>query len=326
MEHFTDQHSNKLQAIGLPEDELWYDEAMKALLRAAIIEQFLEKQLGRIKDLQQMTEGEKSQTFSFKHEQTDFVIRVHPSVEGYKKDKYAYDHFASAKLPIPRVVQLGYIDNDHAFCISEKINGITFQDADEATVERLLEPVTELWKSVGAVDISGTTGFGDFDSSGIGQSKSWGDYLTLVIDDYDWGSVRHLIDHALFDALSNELRRLVSKCPEEHHLVHGDFGSNNVLVESDKVTALIDWENALYGDRLFDVAYVYFWRTWLMCMEKSAAYWDAKLNDLPNYYERLRCYQLRVGLHEIFDNASDGNINMVNWMQDRCRQIFAEKH
>ena len=52
--------------------------------------------------------------------------------------------------------------------------------------------------------------------------------------------------------------KLIEYCPEEHKLVHGDFGSNNVLTDGQKITGVLDWDCALYGDPLFDVAGSFF--------------------------------------------------------------------
>lgn len=38
-------------------------------------------------------------------------------------------------------------------------------------------------------------------------------------------------------------------------LLHGDLANHNVFVEKNKVTGLIDWEDALVGDPVFDIAY-----------------------------------------------------------------------
>ena len=41
-------------------------------------------------------------------------------------------------------------------------------------------------------------------------------------------------------------------------LLHGDLGSHNVLTDGDRLLGLIDWEDALAGDPVYDVA---FWAT-----------------------------------------------------------------
>lgn len=51
-----------------------------------------------------MVEGEESQAFSFKCGSAEYVIRITPSIDGFQKDAYAYHHFYSEQVPIPRVM------------------------------------------------------------------------------------------------------------------------------------------------------------------------------------------------------------------------------
>jgi hygromycin-B 4-O-kinase len=219
---------------------------------------------------------------------------------------------------------VGRVDAEHAYCVSEKLPGITFQDADEAEVIRLLEPVTEVWRAICDTDISDTSGYGDFDGDGIGKYRTWHDYLLSILD-CDWQKVTDRIDSSLLDRLTREFESLLPSCPEERRLVYGDFGSNNLLVHKGRVTGVLDWDNAIYGDPLLDIAGAYFWRTWLICTEKSAEYWDEHLAATPNYRERIRCYQLRAALHELYDNTMDGDAETLDWLQHRSEQILVER-
>ena len=165
--------------------------------------------------------------------------------------------------------------------MSEKLPGITFQDADDAEVIRLLEPITEVWRAIGDADISDTSGHGDFDADGIGKDKSWQEYLVSILDS-DWQKVTERLDRSLLNRLAEEFASVLPSCPEERRLVHGDFGSNNLLVDKGRVTGALDWADARYGDPLLDIAGAYFWRTWLMCTAKSAEYWDERLAATPD--------------------------------------------
>lgn len=55
------------------------------------------------------------------------------------------------------------------------------------------------------------------------------------------------------------LRELAQALPGERHTIHGDLLNRNVLVADLKITAVIDKGNALYGDWLYDVAWLIFW-------------------------------------------------------------------
>jgi hygromycin-B 4-O-kinase len=299
-----------------------YDWIMKTSLSQDEIKSLLSKEMGAITNLEQMVEGEESQALSFLHKNKPYVVRINPDIEGFKKDQYAYKHFGSDKIPIPRVLKLGHVDSNHSYCISELISGVTLQDADSAQITRLLEPLTDVWSEIGKIDISNTSGYGEFDENGNGKYETWQDF-TLAVLDYDWDSVVEVIDTELVEKIKDELKRLVSLCPNDRKLVHGDFGANNVIVKAKQIKSVIDWENALYGDPLYDIAIAYFWSPWLVCMQKSAEYWEELLNGTDDYRARIRCYQLRIALHEIYDNATDGDVKVVAWLQKRTSDILS---
>ena len=276
-----------------------------------------------------MAEGMESQVFSFKHDSNDFIVRINPITEGFQKDDYAYQKFSSAKIPIPKIVEYGKFNDNHSFCISEKIPGITFQDADEETVNSLMSDITELWLAISEIDISNTNGYGVFSSQdGNAPFNSWHEYLLSILDNgkYNWEKVQNMevVDSELVNKIKITMQSLIKYCSEDRKLIHGDFGSNNVLIEAQtpKINAIIDWDNALYGDLFIDIGGGYFWRTWLMCIDKTAAYWEKMFISAPNYHERTLFYQLRVGLSEIYENALDGDIETLTWCQERCRKIL----
>jgi len=294
---------------------------MKTNMSQDLVSKLLPKELGAIADLKPIQEGEESQAFSFVHQSKPYILRINPKIEGFKKDQYACDNFRSNRLPVPKVVKLGYFDDDHAFCISELIEGITLQDAKPEQITELLQPLTDVWTAINETNISGTVGYGEFDESANGKYKMWQDFILSVLD-YNWNKVANLIDRTLVENIKVELKRLASSCPSERRLVHGDFGANNVIVEDRQIKSIIDWENALYGDPLYDIAIAYFWSSWLLCMQKSAEYWDSQLSKTDDYHIRIKCYKLRIALHEIYDNALDGDVKMLDWLQKRAKEIL----
>ena len=295
------------------------------------IADFLSKKYGEAIEPIPMVEGMESQTFSFSHGNQEFVLRINPLIEGFRKDDYAWRNFASAQVPIPRIVEYGAFNATHAFCISEKAPGITYEDADETTVMALAKDELELWDVICEIDISGTIGYGIFSSEdGNAPFSSWRNYLLAILDasEYDWEKVRATegVDTELLREIMSAFSELVEYCPEERKLRHGDFGTNNFLVDPSarRITAIIDWDNASYGDPLYDMGGSYFWRTWLMCVEKTIPLWEEHFGGAPNYQERTMCYQLHLGLEEIYENALDGDMETLRWCQERCRQILGE--
>lgn len=300
---------------------------MKTSLGIQDVTDLIGDQFGTGEDVRQIVEGEESQAFSFTVCGTNYVIRINRHIEGFLKDGYAYERFRSIDLPIPRVARIGHIDSRRAFCISEMAPGITLQEADKATATSFAPALAALWSAMGQVDLTGSTGFGEFNHYGHASFPSWRNYILSVIDEDGFMRDAPDIDADLVGTLSERLIGWIDDCPEERKLVHGDFGSNNVLVDKEAytITALLDWEEALYGDPLFDVANAYYWRTWLACMEASAEYWEAHLRTMTNYRQRVACYQLHIGLRELRKASLDGNILMLEWTQDRCRQLLHQE-
>jgi Phosphotransferase enzyme family len=66
-------------------------------------------------------------------------------------------------------------------------------------------------------------------------------------------------------------------------LVHGDFGPQNVLIEDDRINALVDWEFAHIGQPVEDLA----WAEWIVRMHHPNA-----LDAIP---ELLDASQLGIG-------------------------------
>jgi hygromycin-B 4-O-kinase len=116
---------------------------------------------------------------------------------------------------------------------------------------------------------------------------------------------------------------LVNRCPEERALVHGDFGANNVLVNQGSVSGVLDWEQALVGDPLYDVANTRFWATYLPCMDMQAAHFDRTLAGVPGYRDRVLCYALRIGIEEAREAGRGGDASLAAWATARCRQLIA---
>jgi hygromycin-B 4-O-kinase len=105
-----------------------------------------------------------------------------------------------------------------------------------------------------------------------------------------------------FDEALEQLRALVEYVPEERHLIHSDLLNYNVLVADDRLTGVLDWGCGMYGDFLYDLAWLVFWAPWYPAwhgidFRREAARHYASIGlEVPHFEERLRCYLLHIGL------------------------------
>jgi aminoglycoside phosphotransferase (APT) family kinase protein len=63
-------------------------------------------------------------------------------------------------------------------------------------------------------------------------------------------------------------------------LVHGDYGLNNILIDGDRVSTILDWEFAHIGNPAYDLGYFH-------CMAEPLASWELFLDAYKNAGMRL---------------------------------------
>jgi hygromycin-B 4-O-kinase len=279
--------------------------------------------MGDISDFAFIAQGEESQAYRFRCGDKAYVVRVNRGVEGFEKDVFAYRRFARPDLPIPEIIGIGPIDH-HFFCISEKMPGVTLQDLGPEELPAVLEPTARVLHAIAESDLGGMSGFGPFGPNGAGEYESWRHFLNSIARDprYDWAYVRRVLCANEVEPLLDRLSGLVEYCPEKRGLVHGDFGSNNVLTRGSGITGVVDWSEASIGDPLYDLANIFFWRTWLDCMERQACYFEMHPSPTSNLSARLLCYQLRIGLAEVYESAIESKMEVATWALARCRVLI----
>ncbi len=118
-----------------------------------------------------------------------------------------------------------------------------------------------------AVELDASAGAGAWRGDGPAERASWRAHLLAVADDHPddrthgWRErlATRIDDEAAFVDAFARMEPLVDVCPEVRHLIHSDLLHGNVLVADDRVAAVFDWQCALAGDFLYDVAWLTFW-------------------------------------------------------------------
>lgn len=298
---------------------------MKPRLSHQAITSALQRDLGPISAWTSVSQGEESQVFGIRLANEDFILRINRLAESFHKDAFCYRHFAAASLPIPQILSIGEIEG-YAYCVSRRAMGKTLQDLMPAELPAIVGRVDEVMHAIADAPLDDTAGFGRFDASGSGGHASWRGFLAAVANPqhHDWAGQESTVDRHWIDRHLRLLAELIPLCPESRCLVHGDFGSNNVLTDGLAITGVIDWSEALFGDPLYDVANIFFWRPWLACMEVQARFFEKHRADLSTNVQTLRCYQLRIGLQQVFECASTGDMADLRWAMARCDEIAAD--
>ena len=286
---------------------------MKPSVSVDAAAEFLTARFSRPVTLERLPEGLEAQAFRFAVGRDELVLRIAAARRGFEKDRWAAAA-VGREVPVPDVLEIGSLDEELAYCITRLLPGTTLEDLAPSEAAAVTREVGDAWAALSRCDVASIAGFGDFDADACAPASTWREFLEATLD-----AATDADDESLLDAYA----QLVPRCPEEHALVHGDFGANNVLVHDGSVSGVLDWESALVGDPLYDVANVRFWATYLPCMQVQTDYFHAKLADLPDYEERVLCYALRIGLEEVREARRDGDAELAAWASGRCRELIA---
>jgi hygromycin-B 4-O-kinase len=165
----------------------------------------------------------------------------------------------------------------------------------------LLPQLLDTLEALGEADTSASAGYGGWDDDGNGHYESWQACLTDMIENHDEGYYANW--HRFFERMV----RLSERCPNVRQLVHNDYQFENVMTDGKRISGVIDWGNALYGDPLYDVA-------WLGFLSIHPGWWfddgveilRERFGNAPEFEARIACYELHIGLdHLRFYVAND---------------------
>jgi hygromycin-B 4-O-kinase len=292
----------------------------KPMLSDSMIEAALQERCGAIAGFEKLAEGLDSQAYGFRRRNAGYVARINRSSRGFCKDAFVYHRFASPTLPIPEIVGITQLDDGHFICISRRALGVRVHDLTSAEFREVMASMWEVMAAIATSDLAGTTGFGRFDPNGSGPHDTWQAFLMSVADpqQFAWKETSG-VDMALVSGAIRLVMALVERYPESRCLVHGDFGSYNLMTDRRRITAVIDWDRALFGDPLYELANLLFWRE--ECLKPLTLALSAAADDEPATKERLLCYQLRIGLQEIYESGIGETPVELTWLTTRCKDL-----
>jgi len=302
---------------------------------------FLKKNFSAdIPSLTPIKEGETSQAFSFSSKAGEFVIRVRSACaaqarkDGFEKDKYAYEHFDSENIPVPCMFQMGRLNDQLCYAITEKAKGKIIDYFTKDEVRTFMLAQIETLDAIHNFDVSNTSHFGDWDSQGHARKASWKEYLLQLVDDFSvFEDKESILKCDVIETVLARFTELIDYCPNIRHLVHGDFGFNNVLSDGKRITGVIDWELSKYGDFLYDAAWLSFWETEIdyagiflkhykdLPFGQNLSVRYVRSEDtgvsVPNFHERILCYKLHFGLESLKFSSDSQQEATYRWTKER---------
>jgi hygromycin-B 4-O-kinase len=277
--------------------------------------------------------GEWSQAYSFRVDRRELVIRLGAHREDFAKDARMGDA-GFADLHVPRVVEIGDTRWGY-FAVSERARGEFLDALDGPQMRAVLPRLFALLDAIRGVDLAGTTGYGGWSSDGRGSHSSWPAALLAINDDRprigNWRDEleRSSVGTESFTLGYAKLAELVGGLPNHRQLIHGDLLNHNVLVAGNRITAVLDWGNAMYGDALFEAAWLVYWWPWhpqWAAIDIEGAlrdHWARQGTPTPDLSRRLLAYQLFIGLDHLAYNASTHRWADLSWNDKQVRALLS---
>lgn len=293
----------------------------KTQVDARIVLEFLRKKFDRnIISIDPLEGGEMSQAFSFNAGSGKFVIRVDTEIKAFEKDKFAFEHFASNKIPIPEVIRLGRLDQKYYYAITKKAEGQTLDKLSEKEARKILPQLIQALDEIHNVYIRDLK-YGDWGADGDAWFNTWREYILSINNEkwFEWGDLfkNSFMEKEVFAKAYDKIEKIVEYCPEQRYLVHGDYGFNNLLADGEKITGVLDWGESKYGDFLYDVAWLGFWTRNIDYEKEFYKHYKEKNIDVPNYGERILCYKLYLGLSAAQFSVKSNQEKSYIWTRDR---------
>ncbi|MGM1047147.1 MAG: aminoglycoside phosphotransferase family protein [Bacillota bacterium] len=272
--------------------------------------------------------GELSRVFSFECNGLPYVAHFKETKESLEKARYMYQTYGS-RLPIPKVVEVGELDGVF-FAISDKVHGKPISAFPPSQQEIILKDVANHLVALGQLNIDRSQGYGWISPEGSTSSASWVETIETFfkIDPngfyQDWTRLydESFLERPLFEEGYSAMMELLQYAPGSPLLVHGDFHLGNMLSDGSKVTGIVDWEMAMHGDFMFDVAGLHFWSSTLDFPQKVRDVCSANKVDIPHFEERLRCYMLVKAIDGLRFYAKQDSRPSYDYMKERLKTLL----
>lgn len=279
---------------------------------------FLKKKVdSSIASVEFLKGGELSQACAFSIPEGDFVIRINKDKYTYEKDKYAFDHFASVSIPVPEVLDIDKFNEQLFYAISKRASGKTFDLLDKETTMKLLPQFINILDEIHSIKLDKDK-YGYWGSLGKADIGSWKEFMLHRDDKF----VNTHPNDDFIKRLHQSIQGLGKYLPEDRYLVHGDFGFNNLVTDGETITGVLDWGESVYGDFIYDVAWLTFWSSEVSFADIFKEHYEKNNRSVNNFEERLRCYLLQIGLGSLGFFAKSEQEDDFEWTKNKLLEMI----
>lgn len=278
------------------------------------IARFLTDRFGSsVRDVSPLGAGKWSRAFSFDTDEAQLVVRFGDHDEDFAKDRIAAS-WQQPGLPVPNFIDMGEVFGTF-YAVTERAEGKFLDGLTRNEVAEVLPSLFRVLDALRRVPVPDAAGFGGWNRNGVGAHSSWKDALLTLetkrprID----GWKRRLQElpecQQAFDQGAERLQLLAEHVPSRQDVIHRDLLNRNVLVADAKVTSVFDWGSSMYGDHLYDIAWLTFCASYTSGFDRSEIHRLARQHyvrdgiDPDEFDLRINCYEVHIGLGALIYRA-----------------------
>jgi hygromycin-B 4-O-kinase len=268
-----------------------------------------------------------SQAFSFRLRTQEYVIRLNSYEEDFLKDAFADRYFASI-LPIPKMICCGQLNQDYYFAITERCIGQTLVSLAKYSIGQVLPSLFDSLYALHFLDTSQYSGWGLTDTNGYGLFTSWEEYLRSFYNQkfsFIWEELfeNSFMERSVYERYFSFIEENLPCCSPQKYWVHGDFGYDNVMLDGQWITGVLDWAELRLGDFVYDIAYLEFWSNDV----PYKAFWQewtaSRRLKVDNFEQRMQCYLAHIGLASLAIASIRNEYHDYNLVKSRMQRLIA---
>lgn len=227
-----------------------------------------------------------------------------------KTEKLICEQVLKLNIPTNKVIYVDVYRNKYPFDfqIQECLIGADIENNFKGTKEEYDKLSFDLGAYIAKYSQIKFEGFGVFEEKALennilkGIKKTFYEYLIVYLNK----DLKYLVKNKIISLkISNNIARLF----EEHKpiinnikrgsLVHHDLADHNIFFKGNNITGIFDWEAAISGDPILDLASCPTWRT-IYSREEILIEGYKSVTNLPEFFkEKMDIYRLRTMLWKI---------------------------
>ena len=283
--------------------------------------------------LKEVSGGQIARTYSLDIDGRACILQFNEQnmSQGCLNELFFRERFLQNGIPVRFVLHEGDFAGLH-FTVAVKVQGKGLIQIPLSEFISVLPSVMDILLSISSIDVSDTSGYGWLDGNKNGKFASWQEHLRQVRDEepgefYDrWHGLfdSTFLDRNLFDDFYKKMEDRLDLTPSSRELVHGGFGYGNVVVNDRQISGVLDWQDARYGDHIFDLAYMINWLDRSLQEACVNVYQESirKIGRSEAHLEdRIKCYWYYIGLDGLRFAAKTENEGFYKAVLDKLSLI-----